>query len=335
MKKFTKIILSLLMLLSGTSYSQDMQFSQFYAAPTYLNPSFTGANVCSRLSTNYRKQWPSIPGGFRSQIVAYDHYIPRYNSGLGLMFTNDRAGSGGLGQVNISALYAQQFQLSRFWAFRSGFQVTYNVHDINFYNLVFGDQLTRDDALTSIEAPTEKNTYFDLSTGGLFFSKKYWIGFAAHHVNLPNQSLKGDDSNVPIKYSIHGGTKVIIRKKDTDDDWEQSISPTFNLRRQGKFRQLDIGTYFSYGLLNFGVWYRGIPILDAWKSRAVNHDAVVLLAGLTIDRFKFAYSYDFTVSRLIGNTGGSHELSLSYQLCKLKPPKRKRKGGILVPCPKF
>jgi len=79
-----------------------------------------------------------------------------------------------------------------------------------------------------------------------------------------------------------------------------------------------------------GVWYRGIPVLEAYKPGYQNNDAIVFLVGVEAGRFKFGYSYDVTISLLAGYTDGANELSVSYQFCD---PKRTKKSAI--PCPKF
>ena len=40
--------------------AQDPQFSQFYAAPLYLNPGFAGTTPYIRAGANFRSQWPSL-----------------------------------------------------------------------------------------------------------------------------------------------------------------------------------------------------------------------------------------------------------------------------------
>ncbi len=334
MKRYVGKLVLLFLTMQMVGYSQDMQFTQFYAAPTYLNPAFTGANACSRLSTNYRNQWPSIPGAFVSQIVSFDHYFAKVNSGFGVMFAKDKAGSGSLKQTSYSLLYAHELRITRKLALRSGFQASGNVRDLNFYDLVFGDQLYRDDAPTTVEAPSMQRVfYFDVSAGLLLFTEKSWLGFSSHHLNLPNQSIIEGESTVPIKLSLHGGTRIAT-KRDLKDKEMSSISPAFNYKSQGRFDQLDLGLYYSKGIFDLGLWYRGLPGIKAYEKGYGNNDAVAVLGGLTIERFKLAYSYDYTISKLIGSTGGAHEVSLSYQFCKSKP-KRKRATSLLVPCPKF
>ena len=62
MNRFLNI--ALLWLLAMGTQAQDQQFTQFYAVPTAVSPSFAGASIQSRVSMQYRNQWAAIPGGF-------------------------------------------------------------------------------------------------------------------------------------------------------------------------------------------------------------------------------------------------------------------------------
>jgi len=56
-------ILTLTLILAAISYSNDLKaqdphFSQFYAAPLYLNPALAGTSAGNyRVGVNYRDQW--------------------------------------------------------------------------------------------------------------------------------------------------------------------------------------------------------------------------------------------------------------------------------------
>ena|ERR1035437_3308836 len=71
-------------------HAQHYQFSQFYAAQTYLNPAFAGSSGCTRLMTTYRDQWPAVPGTFVTSQISFDHYIKEMKSGIGILFFNDK-----------------------------------------------------------------------------------------------------------------------------------------------------------------------------------------------------------------------------------------------------
>jgi type IX secretion system PorP/SprF family membrane protein len=332
MKKF---LLLIFIFIGVAATAQDMQFTQFYSAPMYLNPAYTGLNACSRLSGNYRNQWGNISSGYVSQIIAYDHFSFRFNSGFGFMFTNDQAGTGKLRSSSYNLLYAYELPLTRKWMFRAGMQATWTVHTIDFYKLIFGDQLARGGALTTIETPGDlKTSYFDVSSGGLFYSEKYWAGFSALHLNTPNVSLMNSTSPLPTKFSIHGGARLPLKAITYEDEQKRFITPTILYKFQEKFDQVDVGAYVTQEPFIVGLWYRGIPGFKAYQPGYQNNDAVAIILGFTKGSFKAGYSYDLTVSRLVGFSSGSHELSMSYQFCK-PTKKRKKYNAFLVPCPKF
>lgn len=316
--------------------AQDMQLTQFYAAPMYLNPAYTGLNACSRISSNYRNQWGNISGGYVSQIAAYEHFLPNVNSGIGVMLTNDQAGTGKLRSYSINGLYSYEINIDRKRIFRMGAQASWVTQTIDFYKLVFGDQLARGGALTSIENPGDlKTSFLDFSTGALLYSEKYWVGFSALHLTTPDMSFMNTHSPLPIKYSIHGGAKIPVKNVTYEDKQKKFLTPAFLYKFQEKFDQVDLGFYVTKEPFVAGLWYRGIPGFKAYKPGYQNNDAIAAIVGFTKGMLKLGYSYDFTISRLVLNSAGSHELSLSYQFCKLDKKKRKFSNAFLVPCPKF
>jgi hypothetical protein len=103
MKKIYGLVLGFTCMLSA--YAQDPEFTQFYAAPVYTNPAMAGTAFCGRqsagrMSINYRNQWPSLPGTFRSFNASYDQHYDKIGGGVGLMATYDRAGAGLLTTAN-------------------------------------------------------------------------------------------------------------------------------------------------------------------------------------------------------------------------------------------
>lgn len=329
---YTVLLSAIFALMTVLSTAQDMQFAQYYSAPLFLNPAFTGANVCGRLSTNIRNQWPSIPGGYISEMVSFDHYLVNNGVGVGLLFTNDKAGSGRLRSTSAYGSFSYELVINRNLGFRFGMQGGVVNRSINFYDLLFGDQIARGNAPVSVENPPANRTFADFNTGVLAFTRRYWLGMSFHHITQPNESLVSNESKLPMKFSLHGGGKFLVSGDADDPKTARYISPSFNFRSQAKFDQLDMGCYVTRDKLNIGMWYRGIPLFKAYEKGYPNNDALVIIVGVTLDRFNIGYSYDHTISWLRGLTGGAHELSMSYQFCKMK--KRKRKT-FPVACPKF
>lgn len=329
------LIASLVILTIGSAFGQDTHFTQFYAAPTYLNPAFAGTTIQSRISSNYRNQWPSIPGAFVAYNVAYDHYAPEIKSGFGLLATHERAGSGALRSSSISAQYAYEIRMNRQLYFRPALQFTYSNRNINFNDLIFGDQLIRNNDPTSVEENVfEPVNFFDMSSGGLFYSPKFWFGASLHHINQPNESLYPDRIGLlPRKVSVHGGYRFNAGSGGYYRKSGKEIVVAFNYKSQAEFSQLDLGAYLELDPLVLGVWYRGLPIKSN-NLGYLNQDAVAVLAGIGTDRFRFAYSYDITVSQLsVGASGGAHEISIIYEWANKRNARLGKRR--IVPCAKF
>lgn len=332
--------------LSFAGVAQDVQFTQFYAAPLLLNPAFTGATNKTRLITNNRIQWVGLNGvkSFNTFSAGVDHYFKQYKSGVGLMAVYNTLGSSQMTSIEITGLYSFHVKLNDRWNFIPGLQLSYVSRSVDFSKLLFGDQISKDGTSSvSQDFGSDKGRagFFDFGAGGLIYEKKFWFGLAVHHINTPNQSFGGAKSPLPIKYSIHGGYKFEIKPDAPQKSYGPqrkpvSISPAFNFKSQGNFTQLDLGFYTNFDPVVFGFWYRGIPVIKTYESN-INSDAMAILVGLRFDdHLHFGYSYDFTVSSLKNtNSGGTHELSLSTAFEYKSPRKKKDYSKMELPSPEF
>jgi type IX secretion system PorP/SprF family membrane protein len=336
MKKW--MIITVWLLATRSVLSQDPEFSQYYAAPMVLNPAFTGTTSDHRFIANYRNQWPSISNGFVTYAVSYDHNIHHLNSGLGLMVMTDKAGSANLKSTTINFQYAYKVKLADKVVLSSGLNFGLGHRNIDFSKLVFGDQLefdgdgqvrSDDPALTNLQS----STYFDFGAGMLAYSRTFWIGFSAAHLNQPNRSLVDEQAIIPIKTSLHGGVRISLYHGMLKRDRVAAIMPSFVYKRQGPFDQLDLGTYFFYEPVILGFWYRGIPIRQNVTDN-VSHDAAVVVLGFQLTKIELTYSYDITVSELGPISGGAHEIALKYKV-ELATSSRPRKKQKFLPCPTF
>ncbi|MBN2349439.1 MAG: PorP/SprF family type IX secretion system membrane protein [Bacteroidales bacterium] len=334
MKKILHTILFSLAFLPFLLNGQDPQFSQFYSNSLYLAPSFAGLTGLNRVAFNYRQQWPQIPNGFETYSFAFDRYFEKFNSGLGVLILKDQAGSGHLRSTNIGLQYSFDFRILNKWHVRPGMHFLYTERGIDFDELLWNDQISASgNSPTSGEVPSIEDVGdIDFSVSVMGYSDLFWFGFSIDHLLHPNQSLydyefeEGNRGYIPVKYSVFGGTKF-VKNEELLQPIPSSIQIAFLYKQQEQFRQLDLGMYLYKNPLVLGFWYRGIPL---YKS-VFNRDAFTILTGYKIKNLNIGYSYDFTISKLIANTGGSHEISFSYTF-KTKKLKRKPR---MVPCPEF
>lgn len=333
----TALILTLLLFCCTRIHAQDPQYSQTYANALYLCPAFAGAEQNTRAIFATRYQWPGLDASFVSNTLSIDHYIDRYKSGIGLIATSDVATAAKLRSNEIGLIYAFQAELSKKLVFRPALQLSYVNRSLNFNSLTFGSQYTDNGYVGgSSNEPYNASTvsYLDVSAGGLLYSEKFWVGVSTHHLNTPEQSFIHGQSELGMKTSFFGGYKFSLtsewRKKYVKPDEEKSITPTVLYKMQGKSDQLDIGLYGRYNAIVVGMWYRGIPV-KVFKPEKMNNDAVILLIGFIYQGFAVGYSYDYTLSKLAGMSGGAHELTLSYSF----KTKQSKWVSRRVVCPQF
>lgn len=340
-KIFLFLVLFSLLLGSGKLQAQDPQFSQFYAAPLYLNPAFAGSTELTRAGLNFRSQWPSLQANFTTASVYFDHYFEDYNSGLGVILTGDQQGLAGLQSVSLGLQYSYQLRINETWTFRPGAEVAFYNRDINYGKLVFGDQLDNTGIITDVTGEPLLNgpgkSFVDLGFGGVIYNENFYFGYTASHINQPNQSLIGEVSRLPMKSSFHTGYRILLptgfRKFGFNQDGkERSVTPTAQYKRQGNFDQLDAGVYLTYEPVVFGLWYRGIPVRQYENFR--NNESIILLAGFVMGDLHLGYSFDYTISGLGIQSGGAHEISLAYHF-SLRDPRKPPRSIMKLPCPKF
>jgi type IX secretion system PorP/SprF family membrane protein len=315
MNRYVLFLVAALTAVLSDLKAQDPQFTQFYANPLYLNPAFAGTARCPRIALNYRNQWPNVTGRYVTQSFSGDAHFDALAGGAGILITNDDQAYGTLKTINASFLYSYQAVISREFSLKFGIQATYLQKSLDRSNLTYGDMIDARRGFvwnTNEPMPSNRKSNADFSVGMLGFSKRYFFGFAAHHINRPDEGLLGE-SRLPTKLTAHGGIIFPLEKGN-----ESYISPNVLFQAQQKFRQLNLGLYYVKGPIVAGLWYR-------------TNDAVIALVGLQNKNFKFGYSYDVTVTDLAGRTAGAHEISVQMQLeCKTK-----RKKYRTISCPSF
>lgn len=332
MKKL--IFIPIWIILIGNAFSQDFHYSQFYAAPLYLNPALTGSTELSRVGVNYRKQWPGLDHDFNSYSAYFDHYSMDLRSGIGVAVNSFQETNMNVNTSDVSFFYSYNLQLAENWNFRMGTQASIVRRSADLDNLVFGDQVdlfTRSINATSIDRIPDFDpySYFDLSFGALLTNENFWLGSAFHHINEPNLSFYPDDefNYLPIKWSVHGGWNFPLGANQYfGSKYDNMASIMANYKKQGPFQQIDIGSQLLYQSLITGVSYRGIPGLRDMP----NQDSIILMVGLKLDTgMVIGYSYDFMISNISTQTNGAHEISIRYQFFMGDPRYRNQRSRIL------
>ena len=319
MKKL--VILFALISLSKTVLAQDPTFTQFYANPLYLNPAFAGSHGCPRFALNYRNEWPNLSGNYVTYSASYDQYFKNISGGFGVLALHDQQGQGTINTTMLGLIYSYHLKVTRKFSMMFGARASWFQKSLDWDKLTFGDMIDprRGFIYSTGDVPRGGSRgFFDASAGVVGYSKTFFFGFAAHHLNTPNESMIVGNSPLPMRFTGHMGAEIEIGKRSKYSTGT-SIMPNVIYQYQNGFQELNVGTYIKYGSFNVGAWYR-------------NRDAFIMTIGVNTGKFKLGYSYDVTVSKLNnGVSGGSHEISLGINLsCKTRPISFKT-----ISCPSF
>jgi type IX secretion system PorP/SprF family membrane protein len=309
--------------------AQDPQLSQFYASPIYTNPAFAGAAKKIRFSTNARNQYTALNKTYRTVVTSLDAYVPKMQSGLGLLVSADQAGDGYLTTTNIGGVYSYNLEINRKWNANFGLLAEIRQRTYDFSKFTFGDQLDPVQGVvrkTSEVAGQEQRTFPNFSAGALLYSEFFYAGFATHNLLEPNQSFimvdnTGQGFILPRRYTVHAGANISLNKTRFENN-RVYLSPNILFMKQRDFYQVNVGTYIKKQSLTVGAWYR---------QTSRNADALIFLAGLRFKNFRLGYSYDLTISNARTATVGSHEISIGFDINTNNRPKSRM--GKPIPCP--
>ena len=246
------------------------------------------------------------------------------------MVLADRAGGGNLNTTTINLMYAYKFNLADHLQASGALSVGYYQRHLNWDNLQFEDMLDpRGGGFIGVNREKQPDyltvSAVDFSTGiFLSYNDMVYGGIAVDHLAQPKTGFYAvNDTKLPMKFTLHAGANINLRANgSTTDEREFSLSPNILYQQQFNFRQLNIGMYLTVDPFVAGLWFR---------HTFENSDALIPMIGIHYMNLRVGYSYDFTVSQLMGTSGGAHEVSASWQF----PCIEKRRHIRAIKCPRF
>lgn len=316
MKFLYPLIITLV--ITTTTLSQEVHFTQFYASGTYLNPALVGIEKQPKITANYRNQWPGIQNSFVTYNASLEMYSAPLHGGIGIGAFQDRAGDGAFTTSSINTSYAYEIEIDRRFFVRTGIRMSIMHKNVNWNKLIFSDMIdpSRGVIYSTQQMPSPSITYTDLSIGAVFYSKRLFGGIAMDHINKPKEGLSSYGSaSTPVRYTFHGGAQIPFTSLYEE---EKSISPNILISKQKDFLQVNIGLHLKLNSFVIGTWYRG-------------KDALILLVGIETNKIRVGYSYDVTTSSLAYQAPGSHEVSYAVYF----KSKNRKKKNTSIPCPVF
>jgi|AntAceMinimDraft_17_1070374.scaffolds.fasta_scaffold02406_2 type IX secretion system PorP/SprF family membrane protein len=339
MKKI--LVFAGMLILVNLSFAQDIHFSQFYETQLYLNPSSSGVfNGDQRVIANYRNQWPSISGIYKTYLLSFDtklfqkRKLSNNYMGLGLVVFNDQSDGARLStlQANISLSYHVLINEQNYLS--AGIQGGYAQRSINNSALQWDNQYDGDDYNQSL-ASGEPSIMFSNFSYGDFGAGVLWnyfskdknvfsnnVGFGANigasvfHINRPEQSFYGNKDKLNPKLVIYGETSFGTR------DANMSLLPAATFITQGPLTEVVFGSKIRY--MTEGSRYTSFIKQSALSLGAYCRlkDAFIFAIEYEYSYFALGISYDLNISNLTEVTEGKGGMEISLRFINPNPMKR-------------
>jgi len=298
-----------MMILKGSA--QDAQFSQFFAAPLYLNPAFAGTDSSVRFGVVDRNQWKPNEGLFSTYELEFDMHINPLHSGFGIMFWNDDAGSGLMNTTNISGIYSFQQHVYKELNFSIGLQGAYMQQSLDWSKITYIGQYVNPrfpsannqiDFIGSDFFHTSTSSV-DISSGIEVYTNEFYGGISISHATEPDQGFISAASPLPVKYTTNLGAMIPV---DSTGKSVMYVSPNVIIINQQNYHEVAIGFNIQGGghhldILDCGIWYR-------------YNNAMIGELSLHKWGFRITYGYDLAIGqRYSRSTFMANEISLGYK----------------------
>lgn len=326
-------MLLLLFLVPGLK-AQDHQFSQFTNLPMYYNPAYAGLAKGMRAKFAYRRQWVKMPEDFKAMNFNMDiaaRGIPG-SGGIGLMFDSSNEGGGLIKRNSFGINLSVRIPILSSMVSQFGMSASFVQKHIDWNRLVFSDQLDENygNIYTSdFTAPSsDRVTYPDFGIGGVFrFAQDAGkdteiigtFGFAVNHVFEPNESFINLESNLPVKFVATADFQIqqSERARGYSHTGGFKFNPAIIYMNQAGMDSWSVGLNIYKNPLYVGVWYRNS------EFQFLDNSALVIMLGLNANlgdnvRMKVLYSYDIMLTDITRATGGSHELTLTFEMDEMR-----------------
>lgn len=294
-----------IILATFSAYSQETGYGSGYQTMVMNNPGLTGNSGPGIFRMTYLNFYPGHNYNFHSIFTSFDTYVPRIHGGAGIYLSNDYIG-GIVNDLRGGLSYSYFLQAEKNLYINAGLSASFFHRGFNFANAVLPDQI---DPLGGVSLPSsetlinESRTLFDIGTGVVFISGRYYGGFSILHLTQPDLGTsKADEDKLKRKYFIHLAADYNIDKRRN-----LNLIPLLSAELQGLYISASAGAvvdarFFSASSL---LIFNNNGNLDIQTGFALRRE-----------QLKLIYNYRFNLKS--GNTllpfSLSHQVGLAYSL---------------------
>jgi len=311
MKKVHVVAILFLIFTAGIKAQQLPLYSQYMFNKFLLNPAVAGSDGYTSINLTAREQWIGIDNSPRTHSLSYQtrilkrSYIIKSKSVKRKTYkpsTEGRVGVGGYVFDDRNGLVS-----------RTGFQLTYAYHIwLEETQLSFGlsgtafqfrindEELTFFDQSEPLLSGDLRKTIFvpDANAGVYLLNYRYHVGFSVaqlfqSYLKIGTAGLS--DYRMLRHYYLSAGYVFPLQNEFT-------LEPSILIKTtEDLLYQIDFNAKLQY---KENYWI-GLSYRTA--------GAMVLFAGVRLDKFYFGYAFDYTLSSIMKHSLGSHEFMMAVK----------------------
>lgn len=226
-------ILFLNIIISVIGYCQETIYGPGYQTMIMSNPALSGNSGVGVLRMSYFNFYPGHGYDFHSVYTSFDSYFSKIHGGAGIYVSDDYLG-GIINDIRGGLSYSYFLQAEKDLYINGGLSFSFYHRGFNFGKAVLPDQI---DPLGGISLPSsevllnDSRTIFDVGTGVVVISGKYFGGLAILHLTQPYLGTAGSaEDKLKRKYMIHLAAEYNLNKRKN-----VTISPLLFFEFQGDY----------------------------------------------------------------------------------------------------
>lgn len=206
------VVFFILLICSRASGQEGMNFQ----ATMISNPAVTGIEGDGTVRLSYLNHYPGNNYNFHTVRVSYDSYFQTLHGGAGFYISDEYLG-GTLNNLNGGFSYSYFLQATEKLYISAGLSASFYHRGYNFSGSILPDQIDplHGAVLPSAETLASRGrTVFDLGTGFMFITGRFFGGFSVSHLTEPDLSVtEYTESKLSRILLIHGAGDFIINKE--------------------------------------------------------------------------------------------------------------------------
>lgn len=298
------LLLSIFFLNFSLLKAQNYNFSDPYTEKILFNPAYSGLSEISEINLSYSKSF------FNDLYsLSYNRLFSRYNSGFGLLLSNNRLGKGAINNLNISGIYNYRLKINYKSILNTAIQITYFEQSVNSDKLIFSNQINPvTQTISSDNYEFFGNTFrtYDFSFGSSYISNKYRIGIAVHHID----KYFNNSATIIIKPEIIAYFGKIFSINISENSHKLLITPEIIWQTQNNFNQLIYAVHGIYNIFLTRIFIKHNINFNTFES--------TISIGLNYTKFRLLYTYNISFTKYLYLPTSTNGISLRYNFGKRK-----------------